>query len=67
MKKRKTKAQIKFDDVKRVATYSDDRFWVGTLSDFGLYMYQLALQGKLFTLQKKDGDEYMRCVNADKE
>ena len=45
----------------------DRQEWKKIDKELGDYLICLALQGKLFTLQKKDGDEYMRCVNADKE
>lgn len=37
------------------------------LKEFGTLMYELALQGKLFTIQKVDGAGYLRCVDASKE
>lgn len=71
---RKTKAQRYFEKLNstNIALLKDPEmakkqaeayhYW---LKEFGVYMYQLALQGKLFTSQLKDGT--MRCVNSDKE
>jgi hypothetical protein len=67
MLKRKTKAQSKFEWVNRVNIPKNKEIFENAIINFGIYMYELALQNKLFTIQKVDGDEYMRPVNSEKE
>jgi hypothetical protein len=76
MKNIKTKAQRIFEKLNNTNVGLDKDYQIAErqrqayyywLKEFGNYMYQLALQGKLFTIQKKDGNEYMRPVNKDKE
>lgn len=76
MKKKKTKAQrffgklnstnICLDNDTKIAEQQKQAYYYW-LKEFGSYMFTLALQNKLFTIQKIDGDEYMRPVNSDKE
>lgn len=73
---KKTKAQKYFENLKsknigisrepEVAEQQRKAFYTA-FNDFGTYMYQLALQGKLFTMHRTDVGGTMRCVNAELE